>query len=286
MSLIFEQLVNGLVLGAMLCLISVGLSLILGLMRVVNLAHAALFAVGAYLGLAAHNMTHSFLLGIACSFGGGVILALILEIVFIRLVYEDPDASIILTFGLLLAITEIIKMIWGPAPQLPKIPKELFGNIVIGPAVLPIYRVVVAGLGVLIFIGIWLLIKKTAAGLITRAVLDNKNLVESFGIKTALTLRFVFALASGVAALAGYLAAPMFGIFPDTGMSPLLFSFIAVILGGVGNIFGTAVASILIGLIMSFATLIAPSLGYVTVYSFSIAVLLYRPGGLFVKTEA
>ena len=121
-------------------------------------------------------------------------------IVFIRLVYEDPNASLILTFGLLLAITEIIKMIWGPAPQLPKIPKELFGNIVIGPAVLPIYRVVVAGLGILIFIATCLLIKKTAAGLNPRVVQDNKNLVESFGIKTAITLRSVFALASGVTA--------------------------------------------------------------------------------------
>jgi branched-subunit amino acid ABC-type transport system permease component len=155
-SLILEQLVNGIVLGAILCLVSIGLSLILGLMRVVNLAHGAMFVIGAYLGISVFGVTQNFLLAVIASFVGGVLVALVIEVAFVRFVYEDPDASLILSFGLLLAMTETVKLIWGPAPRLPRIPKELFGFVTIGPVVLPIYRIVVAVAGVSILAGIWL----------------------------------------------------------------------------------------------------------------------------------
>lgn len=283
-SQILEQLVNGLVLGAILTLVSIGLSLILGLLRVINFAHGAMFAIGAYTGFSIFSVTGNFLFAVIGALLAGIVCGLVIQMVFIQRI-KEPEAGLILTFALLLAITEIIKVIWGPGFQLATVPKELFSRITIGPAVLSLYRILVAGVGVGILFGVWLFLKRTGAGLIARAVLDNKDMVESFGIRTSVVQIVIFVLASGIATLAGYLGGPIYGIFPDVGTSPLLFSFIAVVLGGIGNIWGTAIASIIIGIVIALTSLVMPALGYVAVYVIMIIAIFYRPQGLFTQSR-
>ena len=282
-SLILELFLNGFTLGIIFSFVALGLSLIAGLLRILNLLHAAMFTLGTYIGVVTFNATGSFILAMTASCLVGAAISLIIELVFIRRVYRDPDASLILTFALLLAFTEIIKLIWGSSPLRAIIPEYLSGYVLIGETPLSIYRLTVVGIGILVLSGIWLLLKKTNLGLITWAVLDNREMVEAFGIKSSNTLTIVFVLGSGVASLAGQLGSPLFGVNPDVGLDILLFSLIAVVAGGMGNIVGTVVISIAMGIIIAFVTSVNPALPYVVIYALMITGVLIKPEGLFAR---
>jgi branched-chain amino acid transport system permease protein len=282
-SLILELFLNGLTLGILLSFVTIGLSLIVGLLRILHLLHAGVFTLGAYIGVTVFGVTGNFPLTVIASLLAGAVFALLLEITFIRRVYRDPEASLILTFALLLAVTEGIKLIWGSAPQRALVPESLTGFITVGETPLSLYRLVVVGVGIGVLSGIWLFLKKTGVGLITWAVLDNREMVESFGIKSSTTLTLVFVLGSAVAALAGQLGSPLFGINPDVGLDVLLFSLVAVVLGGLGNILGTIIISMAMGLIIAYVTLVNPALPYVVIYGLMIIAVLYKPQGLFTR---
>lgn len=282
--LIFAQFLNGLVFGAILALVSLGLSLVLGLLRVIHVAHAATFAIGAYIGYSVFTMSGNFLFAAIAALLAGGVIALIIEVTFIRRVYRDPEAGLILTFGLWLAITEIIKLIWGAAPKIAQIPQGLLGVFTLGTLEFPLFRSIIAGVGILILVAVWLFIKRTDIGLITRAVIDNRLMVESFGIRTSTILLIVFALASGIAALAGYLGSPLFGISPRTGTDLLIFGFIVVVMGGIGNIPGVTIASLVIGVIFAFVSQFAnPNIAYLAIYCFMIIAIMWKPEGLFAR---
>ncbi len=282
---IFVQLLNGIVFGAILALVSLGLCLILGLLRVIHIGHAATYVIGAYIGYSVFSRTGNFLLAAIAALVIGAIIALIIEVIFIRRVYKDPEASIILTLGLLLAVTEITKLIWGPNPKAAQIPQELSGVITINTVRFSEYRLIIAGLGILILVAVWFFLKRTGTGLITRAVIDNRVMVESFGIKTSTILTLVFVLASAIAALAGYLGSPLFGIFPDVGTQVLILGFIVVIIGGIGNIWGTTVASLLVGVILAFMSQYTnPSIAYITIYFLMVVAIFWRPSGLLTRS--
>ena len=219
--LIVGQLLNGLVSGLLLVLVAMGLTLTLGLLRVVNLAHAALYTLGTYVGLSTYIFTGNFYLAIISAFVAGLLVGGVLELFFVRKVYRDPDLSILLCFGILLGLTEIIRNIWGVNPQVISVPSVLHGVVRIGMLPLSKYRLFAMGISVGVAICLWVFLKRTSVGLIVRAILDNREMVEAFQINTSRVLFVVFALGSGLAAVGGIVGAPIFGVFPDVGMQLL-----------------------------------------------------------------
>jgi len=278
--MIVGQFVNGLVSGLLLVLIAMGLTLTLGLLRVINLAHAALFTIGAYVGFSTYLYTRSFFLAVVLALLSGFAVGALLEVFLIRRVYKDPDLSMLLCFGILLGITQIVRNVWGISPQIVSIPEALSGVVRIGIVPISIYRLFAVGIAVGIALAVWLSLNKTAVGLLVRAILDNREMVEAFQIDTSRVLLIVFALGSGIAALAGFLGAPLFGIIPDIGMTMLPLILAIVLIGGVGSFRGVMIAGPSVGVIMAFVTLISPSLSYVTIYVLMVVFLLFRPLGI------
>lgn len=278
--LIIGQLLNGLVSGLVLVLVGMGLTLTLGLLRVINLAHAALFTVGAYLGFSTLALTGNFYLAAVVALLGGIIVGGVLEVFFIRRVYRDPDLSLLLCFGILLGLTEIVRIIWGVSPQVVSIPEGLSGVVYVGVVPISIYRLFAIGTSIAIATGVWVFLKKTATGLIVRAILDNREMVEAFHINTSRVLLTVFAMGSGIAAIAGFIGAPIFGVFPDVGMNLLVLVLAVVLLGGVGSFRGILIAGPLVGITIASVTLVSSALSYVTIYVLMALFLLFRPRGI------
>ena len=278
--LIIGQLLNGLVSGFVLVLVGMGLTLTLGLLRVINLAHAGLFTVGAYLGFSTLALTGNFYLAAVVALLGGILVGGVLEVFFIRRVYRDPDLSLLLCFGILLGLTEIVRSIWGVSPQVVSIPEGLSGVVYVGVVPISIYRLFAIGTSIAIATGVWVFLKKTATGLIVRAILDNREMVEAFHINTSRVLLTVFAMGSGIAAIAGFIGAPMFGVFPDVGMNLLVLVLAVVLLGGVGSFRGIIIAGPVVGIIIAAMTLVSSALSYVTVYVLMALFLLFRPRGI------
>ncbi len=278
--LIIGQLLNGLVSGLLLVLVAMGLTITLGLLRVINLAHAALFTVGAYLGFSAFAFTGNFYLSVGVALLGGFALGGILEVFLIRRVYKDADLSMLLCFGILLGLTEIVRRVWGVNPQVVSIPDGLSSVVYIGVVPFSLYRLFAIGISVAIAAAVWIFLKRTSLGLIIRAILDNREMVETFQINTNRVLLIAFAMGSGIAAAAGFIGAPMFGLFPDVGLNLLPLILAIVLLGGVGSFRGVMVAGPLVGIIIASVTLVSSALSYVTVYVLMVVFLLFRPRGI------
>lgn len=278
--LIIGQLLNGLVFGLLLVLVAMGLTLTLGLLRVINLAHAALFTIGAYVGFSTYILTGNFYLAAALALLVGVIVGGALEISSIRRVYRDPDLSMLLCFGILLGLTEIVRIVWGVNPQVVSIPEGLSGVVRVGAAPISKYRLFAIGISIGIAGGVWAFLKKTAVGLIVRAIFDNREMVEAFQINTSRVLLIVFSIGSGIAAVAGFIGAPIFGVFPDVGLNLLALILAVVLLGGVGSFRGVLIAGPLVGIIIAAVTLVSSALSYVTVYVLMVIFLLFRPLGI------
>lgn len=278
--LIIGQLLNGLVSGLILVLVGMGLTLTLGLLRVINLSHAALFTVGAYLGLSTFAFSGNFYLAVVVALLGGGIVGGVLEVFLIRRVYRDPDLSMLLCYGILLGLTEIVRRIWGVSPQVVSIPERLSGVARIGVVPFSIYRLFAIGISIVIAGGVWIFLKKTAIGLIVRAILDNREMVEVFQINTSRVLLMVFAMGSGIAAMAGFIGAPIFGVFPDVGMNVLVLVLAVTLLGGIGSFRGVIIAGLLVGIVIASVSLVSSALSHVTIYVLMVIFLLFKPQGI------
>jgi branched-chain amino acid transport system permease protein len=278
--LIIGQLLNGLVSGLLLVLVAMGLTLTLGLLRVLNVAHAAVYTVGAYVGFSTYLFTGNFYTGIFLALLAGSLIGGVLEIFFIRRVYRDPDLSMLLCFGILLGITEIVRRIWGVDPQVVSIPESLSGAVHFGIVPISKYRLFAVGISIAIAIGVWAFLKKTAIGLIVRAIFDNREMVEAFQINTSRVLLLVFAIGSGIAAIGGFIGAPIFGVFPDVGLNMLPLVLAIVLLGGIGSFRGVIISGVLVGIIIAAVTLASSAMSYVTIYVLMVIFLLFRPQGI------
>ena len=279
-TMILGQLVNGVVSGFLLVLIAMGLTLTLGLLRVINLAHPALFTVGAYVGFSAYGWTGNFYAAILAALATGLIVGSLLEVFFIRRSYHDPDLSMLLCFGILFGITEIVRIIWGVNPQSITVPETLSGVMFIGDVPISFYRLFAVSVSGAIAAGVWIFLKKTSIGLIVRAILDNRDMVEAFQVNTSNALLMVFALGSGVGAAAGCLGSPIFGIFPDVGMHLLPIVLAVVLLGGAGSFRGLLISGPLVGILIASISLVNTSMSYVVVYALMIIFLFFRPQGI------
>lgn len=273
---------NGLATGMLIFLLAAGLTLIFGLMDVLNFAHGGLFAWGAYSGLWIYSQTGSFLVGILGAIITGFILGIITEKWIIKPVYGNHVQQILITLGLMLVLSEMLKVIWGPNQLQASPPDYLKGSWELGGVVIIKYRVFIIFVGLLIFAGVQYLLKKTKIGLVVRAGVMNKEMVQALGINIQRVFMFVFMIGAGMAALGGVLLGPYSGVIhAGMGMEFAILAFIVVVIGGMGNFKGSVLAAILVGLSGSFMAYYVPDLSLAVNMLLMAIVLIIRPQGLF-----
>ena len=279
--LIVSQLISGLVSGVLLTLIAIGIALTFGLLKVVNLSHGAIYTLGAYIGLTTVRLCGNFWLGLVL---GGVIagvVGIIFERFCIRKVYEYPVLGFLVTFALMMGLTQAIRLIWGPGNQLAPQPAYLMKVVYLGFVPISSYRLFAVAVGSVIMVAMWFLISKTNIGLIVRASLDNRDMVDSFGINSSRIFMLVFGMGSAIAGMCGVLASPIFGLFPDVGGQMLILCFVVVVMGGLGSIRGAMLAGPIIGVVISFTTLISAGFSYAVIFILMAIILLTKPMGFF-----
>ncbi|MEH7251305.1 branched-chain amino acid ABC transporter permease [Neobacillus niacini] len=282
MELLFNLTLNGLATGMLIFLLAAGLTLIFGLMDVLNFAHGGLFAWGAYSGIWIYGTTGSFLIGIIGAILTGFILGIITEKWIIQPVYGNHVQQILITLGLMLVLSEMLKVIWGPNQLTANTPEYLSGSWEIGNIIIIKYRVFIIVVGLLVFAGVQFLLKKTKIGLVVRAGVMNKEMVQALGINIKKVFMFVFMIGSGMAALGGVLFGPYSGVIhAGMGMEFAILAFIVVVIGGMGNFKGSVMAAILVGLSGSFMAYYVPELSLAVNMLLMAIVLIVKPQGLF-----
>lgn len=274
---------NALQQSMLLFLLASGLSLILGAMGVINLAHGALYMLGAYLGLSLVRWTQDWLLALGMLSAFGLTLGVLLERGLIRnLVGRDPLRQVLLTFGLVLVAEEVRAVIWGNDVQTLAPPDLLSGGIPLGPTLLlPLYELVVLGLGLLAALALSLTLRHSSWGLQLRALSDNPRLLAALGVNPARLTAGAFALGTALAMIGGLLAAPLSSLGPQMGNPILIASLVVVILGGQGSVVGTLMASLLVGSSQTLGQVFGGDFAGLSVYVAMVLVLALRPRGLF-----
>jgi branched-chain amino acid transport system permease protein len=282
MELLFNLTLNGLATGMLIFLLAAGLTLIFGLMDVLNFAHGGLFAWGAYSGIWIYTTTGSFLIGIIGAVLTGFILGIITEKWIIKPVYGNHVQQILITLGLMLVLSEMLKVVWGPNQLTANPPEYLRGSWEIGDMIIIKYRVFIIAVGLLVFAGVQFLLKNTKIGLVVRAGVMNKEMVQALGINIKKVFMFVFMIGSGMAALGGVLFGPYSGVIhAGMGMEFAILAFIVVVVGGMGNFTGSVMAAILVGLSGSFMAYYVPELSLAVNMLLMAIVLIVKPQGLF-----
>jgi branched-chain amino acid transport system permease protein len=280
------QVLNGLQYGLLLFLVASGLTLIFGIMGVINLAHGSFYMIGAYLAWSLASQFNSLLAAIVVGVVLSVGLGLLLERLLIRHFYHrDHLYQVLLTYGLILIFEQLRSIIWGDDVQGVKVP-ELFNYSIPLTDTLsyPVYRLVISAACILIALGMHWLIRHTRLGMMIRAGAHNREMTEAMGINIRLLFALVFALGTALAAFAGMLAAPVSSVYPNMGSQVLIICFVVVVIGGIGSVKGALVAALLIGLTDTFGQVYLPELAGMAVYLLMAAVLVFRPEGLFRKT--
>ena len=276
------QVFTGLALGAIYVLLAVGLSLIFGMLTVVNFAHGAFFMLGAYVGLFAAEQTGSFWAALVIAPLAVAGVGMLCERWLIRPLYgRGIDYPLLLTFGLAYMMVEGIRIVFGKAGLPFETPELLQGATNLGFADFPTYRLFVIGVVALLLVVLWLLIERTSFGLIVRAGARDPVIVRVLGIDVSRVWLIVFGVGTGIAALAGVLAAPLQGVSPEMGSSVLIVAFVITVVGGMGSLVGAVVAGLLVGVVESLAVLFVPEAAKVSMFVIMAAVLLVRPQGLF-----
>lgn len=281
MELFVLNVLNGISFGVILFLLGSGLSLILGVMGMLNLAHGALYMVGAFVGWTiARQQGLNFVLAI---FAGGVtggLLGLVMERGFFRYLYKQLNEQVLLTFGFLYILTNLSLWIWGPLPKGPFTAEILSFSFPIMGGVYPTARIVIIFIGVALAIGLWWLQEKTRVGAIIRAGMDDKEMTEGLGISLGVVSTALFVLGAFIAGASGVIGAQLFGVKLELGLDILLLALVVVIVGGTGSVQGALLGGIIIGLIISFGKALFPDLAMFFIYLVMIAILLIKPSGL------
>ena len=275
------QAINGVGLGMLYFLLSIGLSIIFGLLGFVNFAHGALFLVGAYTAMATSDATGSFIAGLAASFAVVALIGVVAERLLLRRTYAmSHDAQILITVGLTLVITELAVVLFGPEPRAVAVPESLSGVLMLGPYPVPSYRLFVAlfagGMGVLL----WWLFERTLFGARIRAGNESPAMLSLLGVKVSHVYAATFALGTGVAGLAGGLAAPLRGADPNMGVEALGIAFVVVVLGGMGSFSGPLLGGLIIGITQSMMSALWPQGARLAIFLVMALIILVKPKGL------
>jgi len=277
------QVLNGVQYGLLLFLIAAGLTLVFGIMGVINLAHGSFYMLGAYVAFSISEATGSLALAVLLGLPLAVVFGLVLEWVFFRRLYDrDHLYQVLLTYGLILMIEETRSLIWGDDVHGVRVPAALDWSIPLTDTLsYPVYRLFISGVCLGVAAAMALVIRKTRLGMWVRAGATNREMTEVLGIDVGRLSMAVFAAGVALAAFAGMIAAPVASVFPGMGNQILIISFVVVVIGGIGSIKGAMVAALLIGLADTFGTVAAPEIAGMSVYLLMAAVLLWRPSGLF-----
>jgi branched-chain amino acid transport system permease protein len=284
---IFAQGLSALSQAAILFFIASGLTLIFGIMRIVNFAHGAIFMLGAYVGFTAAALTGSFLLSLLLAPIVVGVVGMAFERIFLRPLYgrRDGGAYLLLTFGLAIVLNELIRVIWGPQPLAAGIPDLLRGVVIVLGQPFPLYRLFLIALGVAAAIGVWQFLERTRAGLLIRAVSQNAEMVHALGTDVDLVRTGVFGLGCAMAAVGGVLAAPLVTAFLGMGTTVVIDAFVIVIIGGMGSFLGSLIGSILVGFVQVLGAYYFQDLALAFMYFLMLIVLVIRPGGLLGKED-
>jgi branched-chain amino acid transport system permease protein len=299
-TLVFEQLLNGVQLGVTLFLMAAGLTLVLGIMNLVNLAHGSLYMVGAYLTLAASQWTGSYLAGVALGLAGTLVIGMLVEVIALRALYDrDHLDQVLATFGLILFFNELVAMLWGRASLYAQLPQYLRGHVeLFSGSSYPVYRLAVIVVGLLVAVLLWYVVTQTRLGMLIRAGASNRTMVAALGINIRLLYTVVFGFGAVLAGLAGLMAGPIYSVQPGMGELILIQVFVVIVIGGIGSVRGALVGALIVGIVDTLGraflkpmlgTMISPTaaeaagpaLASMLIYLLMAGVLALRPAGLF-----
>ncbi len=281
------QLLNAIQYGMVLFLVASGLTLVFGILGVINLAHGAFYMLGAYLAYWIAAYTGSFWIAMVAGVAIAFVVGLVLENVFIRRLYgRDHLVQVLLSFGLILVIDEAREILFGKDVHSVAPPAWLSGSIQLTDNLsYPVYRLAICGFCLIVAALIFLVITRTKIGMIVRAGAENREMTRVLGIKFDVVNRYVFAVGIALAALGGIVIAPISTVSPGMGDGMLILSFVVVVLGGIGSVAGAAVGALLIGLTDTFGKVSFPSVSSILIYVLMAAVLLWRPNGIHGRRE-
>lgn len=273
---------NGLATGMMIFLVASGLSLIFGLMGVLNFAHGSFFIMGAYSGVWVYSRTRSFILALLTGIAVGVVLGYLAELTTVRRVYGKPIAQILITTGLMLVLNEVLKAIFGPNIIAVSVPPILAGSWEFGGFIIVKYRIFTIFIGLILAIIGHLILTRTRIGMIVRAGVENPEMVQILAINIRQVFSLVFISGAALAALGGVMMAPAIGaINPNMGIENQMLAFIVVVIGGMGSFLGSALGGVLVGLAGAYTAWFFPEASLAVNVILMAIVLLIKPNGLF-----
>jgi branched-chain amino acid transport system permease protein len=304
MLLFVEQFLNGIQFGLLLFLLAAGLTLVFGIMDLVNLAHGSLYMVGAYLAATFTAWTGSFFAGVLLAFGGTLIVGMLLEVIALQHLYgRDHLDHVLGTFGLILFFDEATRLVWGPAGLSLPLPAWLNTGLELLPGIYyPTYRLLIILVSLLVAAGLYLLVMRTRVGMLIRAGASNREMIGALGVNVNLLYTLVFGLGAALAGLAGMMQAPILTVQIGMGENILILAFVVIVIGGIGSIRGAFLASLFVGVIdtagraflpdllrlalsPTAASTAAPALSSMLVYLLMAVVLVVRPEGFFTATS-
>jgi branched-chain amino acid transport system permease protein len=274
------QIFNGVSYGALLFLLASGLTLIFGVMRIVNLAHGAYFLLGGYVALTVIWTTGSWLAALPAAAFTIALIGLVMERVFLRPLGFDPLRQVLLTVGFAFLFQQAALDIWGGDNLIIDPPQVLTQSVVVSGLYLPVYRIFMIALAVAIGLALWLAMEKTRMGAMVRAAVDDAEMARGVGIDTSRLSMFIFALGAFLAALGGVIGGAFLGIYPGLDFEVLPIAFAVVIIGGMGSLAGAAVGSLLVGLADNFGKALFPEIAYFSLYAPMVLILAVKPTGL------
>ena len=276
-----SQMFNGLVLGALLALISSGLTIIYGTLGVLNLAHGAMFMLGGYAGYVAYGYTESFVVAVIAGSLFVMVVGLLMELIVIRHFYDRPhEDQLLVTFGLGIVFVEVVRFFFGSLSLQVPSPRLLTGITSLGFMFYPTYRLALVGIIAVALIGLFLVLYRTRIGMIVRAGIEDSVMVDSLGINVYRVFMMVFGIGAMAAGFAGIVNAPVVSLTPDMGEAILVQTFVVVVIGGVGSFPGAIIGGLIAGEIISITAMIDPAYSYVMLFAAMTLVLLLRPHGL------
>ena len=298
--LALEQALNGVQLGLMLFLIAAGLTLVFGIMDMINLAHGSLYMIGAYAAAAVAQASGSFALALVAAIAITAVIGVLLETLLLRHFYARDHLSQVLgTFALLLMINEAVRMIFGSQPIMLNTPQALSGPVSLLPGLrYPAYRLFVIGVGLAIALLLYVLVAKTRTGMRVRAGASNREMASAMGVNVRVLFTALFGVGAGLCALAGAMLGPILSVQVGMGESVLILAFVVIVIGGIGSIRGALVGALLIGMVDTMgrallptllrsvlppaaASSLGPALASIAIYVLMAAILMWRPQGLF-----
>jgi len=282
-ALFVEQMLNGVQLGLMLFLIAAGLTLILGIMDMINLAHGSLYMIGAFVGASAWKYTGSFAFALLVALPATAAIGALLEVLILRRFYHRSHLDqVLVTFGLIFVLNDVTRMIWGPIPLPLPVPEVLTGFVDLAGITYPVFRLAIIVLGLVVALGMYLMIAQTRIGMWIRAGASDRPTASALGVDVPTVFTLVFATGAALCGLAGMMAGPISSVQVGMGEPILILALVITVIGGIGSVGGAFLGALLIGIVDTFGRVLLPAtLGSMAIFVLMAMILAIRPKGLF-----